>query len=120
MDCDKRKNLKKYKIILSPLEPYTNLLILLFNGDNLESPKGQKLVFLIGFGRVTTSSQIKVNNLMFQLPSEKCLNKTSPILELKSYKNAVEAEGMRRAHVKDSVALCKVMMDIVNDVSTIK
>ena len=36
----------------------------------------------------------------------------SPILYLKGRKNAVEAEGMARAHLKDAAALCDCLSEL--------
>lgn len=34
------------------------------------------------------------------------LERTSPIIAMRAQKNQVEREGMRRAHVRDAVAMC--------------
>ena len=40
------------------------------------------------------------------IPPEKRLPKPSPVLSLRAQKNEVEAEGMRRSHLRDAVAMC--------------
>ncbi|XP_076174518.1 xaa-Pro aminopeptidase 1 [Ptiloglossa arizonensis] len=40
------------------------------------------------------------------IPPEKRLAKPSPVLSLRAEKNDVEAEGMRRSHLRDAVAMC--------------
>ena len=50
----------------------------------------------------------KANYALFNtVPERKCLNKPSPVAEMKSVKNEVEIAGMKNAHVKDAVALCE-------------
>lgn len=38
---------------------------------------------------------------------EKRMLAASPIIYLKAVKNVVEREGMKKAHIKDAVAMCK-------------
>ncbi|XP_034173971.2 xaa-Pro aminopeptidase ApepP isoform X2 [Osmia lignaria lignaria] len=40
------------------------------------------------------------------IPPEKRLPKPSPVLSLRAEKNEVEAEGMRRSHLRDGIAMC--------------
>ncbi|CAK9795545.1 Xaa-Pro aminopeptidase 1 [Anthophora quadrimaculata] len=40
------------------------------------------------------------------IPPEKRLAKPSPVLSLRAQKNEIEAEGMRRSHLRDAVAMC--------------
>ncbi|XP_076656395.1 xaa-Pro aminopeptidase 1 isoform X2 [Halictus rubicundus] len=40
------------------------------------------------------------------IPPEKRLQKPSPIVDFQTQKNAIEAEGMRRSHLRDAVAMC--------------
>ncbi|KAK2586968.1 hypothetical protein KPH14_010942 [Odynerus spinipes] len=40
------------------------------------------------------------------IPFEKQLPKASPIIDLRAVKNKIEAEGMRKAHIRDAVAMC--------------
>ncbi|XP_028520956.1 xaa-Pro aminopeptidase 1 isoform X2 [Apis cerana] len=40
------------------------------------------------------------------IPPEKRLPKPSPVLSLRAQKNEIEAEGMRRSHLRDAVAMC--------------
>ncbi|XP_015431668.1 PREDICTED: xaa-Pro aminopeptidase 1-like [Dufourea novaeangliae] len=40
------------------------------------------------------------------IPLEKRLPKPSPVLNFRAQKNEVEAEGMRRSHLRDAVAMC--------------
>lgn len=40
------------------------------------------------------------------LNREIILERTSPIVFMRAQKNSVEREGMRRAHVRDAVAMC--------------
>ncbi|KAG7213138.1 hypothetical protein KM043_002453 [Ampulex compressa] len=40
------------------------------------------------------------------VPPEKRLAKASPIINLRAEKNPVEAEGMRRSHLRDAMAMC--------------
>ncbi|XP_053978768.1 xaa-Pro aminopeptidase 1-like isoform X1 [Hylaeus volcanicus] len=40
------------------------------------------------------------------IPQEKRLPKPSPVLSFRAEKNNVEAEGMRRSHLRDAVAMC--------------
>lgn len=50
---------------------------------------------------------------------EKRLPRQSPIIYLKSVKNAVEIEGMKRAHVKDGAAMCDFFAYIEAQVSVL-
>ncbi|XP_066586300.1 xaa-Pro aminopeptidase 1 isoform X2 [Prorops nasuta] len=43
------------------------------------------------------------------IPSEKRLAKPSPVINLRAEKNEVEADGMRKAHVRDGVAMCEFL-----------
>lgn len=40
------------------------------------------------------------------LSREIILERTSPIVFMRAQKNEVEREGMRRAHIRDAVAMC--------------
>jgi Xaa-Pro aminopeptidase len=40
------------------------------------------------------------------LSGEIVLDRTSPIVFMRAQKNDVEREGMRRAHIRDAVAMC--------------
>ncbi|XP_076287717.1 xaa-Pro aminopeptidase 1-like isoform X2 [Lasioglossum baleicum] len=40
------------------------------------------------------------------IPPEKRLQKPSPIVRFQTQKNAIEADGMRRSHLRDAVAMC--------------
>ncbi|XP_017795279.1 PREDICTED: xaa-Pro aminopeptidase 1-like [Habropoda laboriosa] len=40
------------------------------------------------------------------IPPEKRLAKPSPVISLRAQKNEIEAEGMRRSHLRDAVAMC--------------
>ncbi|XP_014481659.1 PREDICTED: xaa-Pro aminopeptidase 1-like isoform X2 [Dinoponera quadriceps] len=40
------------------------------------------------------------------IPPEKILAKASPIIDLRTEKNKIEVAGMRKAHLKDAVAMC--------------
>lgn len=44
---------------------------------------------------------------MSQVPADKILSRPSPILSMKSEKNKVEAQGMRKSHLRDAVAMCE-------------
>ncbi|CAD5113261.1 DgyrCDS2439 [Dimorphilus gyrociliatus] len=44
------------------------------------------------------------------VPEDRLFNSLTPINLMKANKNETEAEGMRRAHIKDSVALCQYFM----------
>ena len=41
----------------------------------------------------------------------------SPIAEMKSIKNKVEIEGMKRSHIRDAVALCEYLMWLEHEVN---
>lgn len=41
------------------------------------------------------------------IPKDRRHEQASPVAEMKAVKNAVEIEGMRRAHIKDAVTLCE-------------
>ena len=40
----------------------------------------------------------------------------SPVIFLKAKKNPTEVEGMRRAHIKDAVALCDFLAKLEKEV----
>ncbi|PSN45701.1 Xaa-Pro aminopeptidase 1 [Blattella germanica] len=44
--------------------------------------------------------------LGLEVPEKKRLVKPSPIIFMKAKKNPIEAEGMRKSHIRDAVALC--------------
>lgn len=44
------------------------------------------------------------------VPPDRVYNNSTPINLMKAKKNDIEANGMRRAHIKDSVALCQYFM----------
>ncbi|XP_043273659.1 xaa-Pro aminopeptidase ApepP-like isoform X2 [Venturia canescens] len=44
--------------------------------------------------------------IYMSIPVEKRLAKASPILDLRAEKNEVEAEGMRKSHIRDAMAMC--------------
>ncbi|KAL5272992.1 XPNPEP2 family protein [Megaselia abdita] len=44
-------------------------------------------------------------------PQEKVYHHISPVIFMKAKKNAVEREGMRRAHIKDGAAICEAMFN---------
>jgi Xaa-Pro aminopeptidase len=46
------------------------------------------------------------------------LKETSPIIYMRAKKNDVEREGMRRAHVRDAVALCDTLSYLEERVSS--
>ncbi|KAK9301554.1 hypothetical protein QLX08_006111 [Tetragonisca angustula] len=43
------------------------------------------------------------------IPAEKRLPKPSPVLSLRAQKNEIEAEGMRRSHLRDAVMMCEFL-----------
>jgi Xaa-Pro aminopeptidase len=43
------------------------------------------------------------------IPSEIVFHHTSPIIRMRAVKNPVEREGMRRAQLKDAVAMCDTL-----------
>ncbi|XP_059488779.1 xaa-Pro aminopeptidase 1-like isoform X2 [Neocloeon triangulifer] len=49
------------------------------------------------------------HRVVTQVPEEKRMMQPSPIMMLKAVKNSVEIEGMKRAHIRDAVALCEFM-----------
>ncbi|KAJ8026346.1 Xaa-Pro aminopeptidase 1 [Holothuria leucospilota] len=60
----------------------------------------------------TTSSYAIINTI----PKKARILKPCPISESKSVKNEVEIEGMRKAHIKDAVALCEYFRWLENEV----
>ena len=54
-----------------------------------------------------------------QVPASKRVTAVSPVMFLKSEKNAVEAAGMKNAHLKDAVALCDFLSQMDDEVSPI-
>lgn len=53
------------------------------------------------------------------LNRENILERASPIITMRAEKNEVEREGMRRAHVKDAVAMCEAFSYLEERVSQI-
>ncbi|XP_015175825.1 PREDICTED: xaa-Pro aminopeptidase 1-like isoform X1 [Polistes dominula] len=51
------------------------------------------------------------------IPAEKRLPKASPIIDLRAIKNKVEAEGMRRAHIRDGMAMCDFLAYMEEQIS---
>ncbi|XP_053597263.1 xaa-Pro aminopeptidase ApepP isoform X1 [Microplitis demolitor] len=47
--------------------------------------------------------------IYISIPAEKRLPKPSPIIELRAIKNDIEILGMRKAHLRDAVAMCDFM-----------
>lgn len=41
-----------------------------------------------------------------QIPAGKILAKPSPVINLRTEKNKIEIEGMKRSHIRDAVAMC--------------
>lgn len=58
--------------------------------------------------------------IVFQVPQDKVLAKPSPIINMKAYKNNIEAEGMKNAHIRDAVALCQLWSTMEEEVVTFK
>ena len=54
---------------------------------------------------------------MRQVPPNKVKFIASPVLYMKATKNSVEAMGMKRAHVKDAVALIEMLFILSEEVS---
>lgn len=53
--------------------------------------------------------------LIYQMiPSDKILLLPSPVVNMKAYKNSVEAEGMKNAHIRDAVAFCELWFRMEN------
>lgn len=40
------------------------------------------------------------------IPRDKIVERVSPIIYMRAQKNAVEREGMRKAHIRDGAAMC--------------
>lgn len=59
-------------------------------------------------------------SVVFQVPQDKVLAKPSPIINMKAYKNNIEAEGMKNAHIRDAVALCQLWSTMEEEVVTFK
>lgn len=53
----------------------------------------------------------------WQVPEEMRALVTSPVLLMKARKNAVEVDGMKRAHIKDAVALCDFLAYLEHEAS---
>lgn len=51
------------------------------------------------------------------VPDGRRVSELSPIQIMKAVKNEVEIEGMKRAHVKDAVALCEYFAWLEDSVS---
>jgi Xaa-Pro aminopeptidase len=52
-----------------------------------------------------------------QIPPGKQLAMPSPIIFMKARKNHIEIDGMRRAHIRDAVALCDFLAHFEERVS---
>lgn len=48
------------------------------------------------------------------------LERTSPIVYMRAQKNDVEREGMRKAHIRDAVALCDTLSYLEERVRNLK
>lgn len=51
------------------------------------------------------------------MPAEKVLSIPSPIVNMKATKNSVEVAGIKKAHIRDAIALCQLWYEIEKDVS---
>ncbi|XP_047347893.1 xaa-Pro aminopeptidase 1 isoform X2 [Vespa velutina] len=51
------------------------------------------------------------------IPAEKRLPKASPIIDLRAVKNEIEAEGMRKAHIRDGMAMCDFLAYMEEQIS---
>ena len=82
-----------------------NVKVLDYNDVNAELKRisKQKAVLIDGG---------KLNQALFEAIPEKCekRNTTSPVFKLKSIKNSVEMSGVRKAMIKDGVALTRFFM----------
>jgi hypothetical protein len=71
-----------------------------------------------GIFAITFSSINPWCRFCVQIPQEKQLAMSSPIIFMKARKNQIERDGMRRAHIRDAVALCDFLAHFEEWVST--
>lgn len=93
---DKRQNFKENLSFFSRVNEYTTIY-----SELRRAPEQKILIPIAGTFQRGASAAIAQS-----VPITKRVFQLSPIIYLKAMKNEAEAKGMRRAHLRDAVAMC--------------